>query len=527
MSTKINITVGDQKLLQESQALAAANRQALDERKFAAKQNEQLEQQVFAVAPEERNAISTGGIPRRVAAKRVKQKSEATQLYSIEFYNKFELPETVEQADITFDAVDRRVDALALDSVFTKTWKNSYYKRSLTWQPFFYAEAPSLNEILFKQAYTEDNCLKYFHWTYNQQSPGDFENPFIGKLERIAASIPSLPFSLENTKTLSSAAAFFPAPLASCDGENMYFSHCIEIATPGPGNLVGARTRRPITDKSAYDREPYRTFNIYRATSRDELVLGRTSGEYAVSQIDGSLFRNSIEPYDLFDWNFTKGQFGPFRELPLALYEDNLNYTNYNAVGIYWKYNISTQQGVMRIVPLSFLTQTYTYSAISGSPALLSIPALIRTTRLKVAVTAFLDNLEAGDPNRNLWFDLKTALNDPDLAVRQWLTTAPETKWPSHVVYSANTGVATAVVGADTAKVYKKNIGTGLSYTAAKALLPAVSSTAANAASLYTDAGWETDDVPITVRPPNTVPTSQFDFGIAPNVNSYYFAVIQ
>jgi hypothetical protein len=107
MSTKINVIVGDQRLLQENKTRAAANQQALDSRT----QQQQLEQQatdaVEEAADEVRSGAPTLVTERRPAAQRRKKKPPAgTQLVGLTNLDLRTVPDSNQLITIPWVAVE-------------------------------------------------------------------------------------------------------------------------------------------------------------------------------------------------------------------------------------------------------------------------------------------------------------------------------------------------------------------------------------------------------------------------------------
>ena len=190
MSTQINVTIGDQRLLQDNKTRAAANQQALDDRKA----NKQLEQKATKAAKAANPQETPGALPntktdRSPTANRPKNKYEAGLLLLdtaslISFYGSF------------------------YNTIFLETGNLVYYQSASLDPKIFKYELPPANPNIYQPLVS-----------INAYSPYSFTIPYVILEYFTAGKVTNFPL-----KTFHSRITIFLS-LHSGDAEHTYLSY--------------------------------------------------------------------------------------------------------------------------------------------------------------------------------------------------------------------------------------------------------------------------------------------------------------
>ena len=408
MATKINLTIGDQRLLQEVKTRAAANQQALDSRQENANTEAEaafaLEQTV-----ERRNAVPQIGVKRLPAAQSQKKKKQTTGFTGLIFPS----PRAITGTNVS-SSQSWQQSYVAAGAWSTRTQFNSYSLSTFTVQPYFEKNIKTNNSFTREvftgfNAYTRELSIEGLDWTVRDQISS-----------RIAGGtkVSSPPPFPENAALLNLIDE--QKVVTSCTDTHVYYSIYFRVYNISTSVLTA-----------------YNTSNSYfERDSSGRIQFALRSG------LTGGFPR-------LFYTNFTTYTSGLFNFLTPSINFSAITFT-YNDIGIYAKCNINTKTVETRYVDLS--------GAADADPVFSSSQGQSSTGG---AYYYFYANLNSDDPHYVLFQQHLSSYSPESFAKRNaYLYNASQ--WPSSFNYSKTTG--TAYVIADPPPGYTGSLRSLLTY---------------------------------------------------------------
>jgi hypothetical protein len=493
MSTRIDLSFTDERLLRDSKRRTAANQQALDDRTQTAKEQQAAEQAAEQATPEERlSGVPDLRLERRPSAQRRKKGFE---LFAVDYVPELEPPDgLVSPGTRETDSINWTAYTTTLQP---KQWNSNYDISSLFWTPFFYSDTKNRTN-LYSKIYEQELCVKQIEWTYN------YESPFLSPQGRIRGLTPTLPFNLEDTRVVVPDSS--PA-LVSCTETTIFVSNIVQISRPTDNIMRSARGDLSLYNPTAFDFYNQNTYTNYLSwptyleyRTDAPLVLGRR------------VYDKGGSKYDLYDKNVFNENRPPSQRLSTILRAD-VPYENVEYVGLYWKYNFKSKQGSFKAVSVHNTTLEYKYTSPTSIPnQFISVtPDFNFDDFTKIPLRNFFSALDPTDPNYSLWQEGKTGNTYP-FNDNTYLFAFTEWKWPSNTVYNPKTGVVAAIVNQSNPILYTKQLSKNLSYVFVRTLLPAirydVGSYDAELSSFYEENGWTKESDPIV----NSVKSAHYNF---------------
>lgn len=236
MSTKINLTIGDQRLLQASKTRGAANQQALDDRTANKQTAATAEETIAAIGEERPGASLTTNTARRPTAQR--KKKEQLRIYAGYQLASRQVAGTENTQSTVWGA--------PLVNPFTDQWDtrpitNVFSVETRTLEPGFADITDGVKPLSGVQALTIPLNTLTLQWTVRQY----FSAP-VGSSQFPSTRVgtpPTFPLTWENLRFKNAERL----PIRSCTADAIYVSTYLRINNPTPQFLAG------INDPNAYD----------------------------------------------------------------------------------------------------------------------------------------------------------------------------------------------------------------------------------------------------------------------------------
>lgn len=347
MSTQINLTIGDQRLLQTAKTRGAANQQALDDRTANKQTAVKAEEQVAATQEERPGASVNNNLARRPTAQR--ERKDTASIYSVNGVNLVTDPTTDQTFSQEWTAYGIRVFSSNTFpyppesyTIYTQTRFNNYNINNKYIQPLFGKQVGSGTQYTSGYKHDVFNNVDALTWTLRQRALAVPELD----LDYTNASPPQINFLFENKVYF---ARNFSPFLVSADTSKIYLS--VQIIYGSPDTAV---LRTSDFAKSIYDPTAYETDTGFQGFLARAQHLRRTANQLS-----------RILTYTYLYWTYDlKTKEVSFRKetalqypgdlSPLDVFVKNLNTADpyYNL----WQVHKSTYTGVSdRTIAVSFL----------------------------------------------------------------------------------------------------------------------------------------------------------------------------
>jgi hypothetical protein len=406
MSTKINVIVGDQRLLQDNKTRAAANQQALDSRT----QQQQLEQQatnaVEEVSPEEPASDVPSSLQERhpAAQRRRKKPPAGTQFVGLANLNLKTVPGTNQLIVTSWEATSAPFPFTeGVNRIEVETTEYRPSAELLTQQ----ADKPIASSTFIGRSnpYTIPLNTKQLDW-YTAFRADNFFPGSAGlsqQLEQVRTP-PALPFAWEDLRRVGTPSiGSRQYTISSSAADAVYVSTLFRVLFP-PDQLTFR-----ATDPSYYTNVGKFQVSPFPAGLR--ISLTRKTMLYWTTPID-------------FDTDPPKPALG---QPPVLVYQD---------IAVYTKINTTTKQVETRFQSFSVIDT----NDLGSVPALQFLTYLYADDPLRTIHLDYVNNFSAGQQQRE-------AL--PRVAFSNYY-------WPNLINYNKTTGIVVAL--ADTSDPNKKDV---------------------------------------------------------------------
>jgi hypothetical protein len=402
MSTKINVIVGDQRLLQDNKTRAAANQQALDSRT----QQQQLEQQATTAVKEASPEEPASDVPsslqeRRPAAQRRKKKPPAgTQLVGLANLNLKTVPGSNQLIVTSWEATsDPFPFTEGINRIEVETTEYKPYAELLTQQ----ASKPIASSTFIGGGipYTVPLNTKQLDWyTAFRADSTNIGEPVVSQVR----TPPALPFAWTDLRRVGTPSIGFPQyTISSSAADVVYVSTLFRVLFP-PDQLTFR-----ATDPSYYTNVGKFQVSPFPAGLR--ISLTRKTMLYWTAPID-------------FDTDPPRPALG---QPPVLVYQD---------IAVYTRINTTTKQTETRFQSFSVIDT----NDLGTVPALQFLTYLYADDPLRAIHLDYVNNFSAGQQQRE-------AL--PRVVFSNYY-------WPNFINYTKTTGIVVAL--ADTSDPNKKDV---------------------------------------------------------------------
>ena len=337
----LDINLALQRLLAGNKERAAANRNALEDRKRT-KENAAVKAQLAADAatrpgsPTQKEEIR-GGTPDlyRPPEPAAQRRKKGFEVYGVDFAQA--IPRLEGQLDVrhkfTRYILDFGIENFApydnptkLYSITTTSTDYNVVKQQNTfWQPLFGQDSRTSRRFWLGPAYDINNHLLEFHWTFNQKS---FNASFNIVAEQ-GEDIPDLPIDLtestivdETVYVRSNDNKGTQRSFTSCDGTYIYHSRLLR--TIRPNSFIFSSTRdfsESILDPDYYERRKADIIYPFGSNSRTRYYNSE-------SWSTRSMYQDFVNSY------------------PYGIFESVYNAQSFYIYGLYWKFNARTKEPV-------------------------------------------------------------------------------------------------------------------------------------------------------------------------------------
>lgn len=249
MSTQINITIGDQRLLQQNKTRAAANQQALDDRTATKNTKAAATEQAFAQQEEPPGAVPENVIKRRPAAQR--KKAADFVLYEMNALQLIVEPNSTQifsQEWTGYRSIayygNSPPYALSYYTIYDSTRYNNYNIDTKSILPLFEQQQAAQKVSWAGEKHYQYNNVNSIDWTLRQRS-----REWTG-VPSVEATPPTLPFKFEDK--IYNSQIYNPV-LISCDTVNIYVAARLLHFVPAGAILRVAGNTKSIYDSTAYE----------------------------------------------------------------------------------------------------------------------------------------------------------------------------------------------------------------------------------------------------------------------------------
>lgn len=407
MTTRINVTIGDQRLLQNVKTRAAANQQALDDRQQTrrdeSKATKKLEQ-----TTERRNGVPINNVDRRPAAQ-TRKKPETVGFTGLIFPS----ARAVQGTQITGSQPWQQY-YVSGGSWSTRTKYNSYALSTFTVEPYFEKNTKENNTFTKEfftgfTPYTKTSSIEGLEWTIRDQISSS-----IAGGTRVS-NPPAFPLNPISLNLLDQQRV-----ITSCTDTHIYYSIFVRVYEISPSVLSA------FANNNAY----------FKRDGSGRIQFSLTSG------LSGGY-------PNLFYTNFYTYTANGFTFLTPAFNFDPYTFT-YTDLAIYAKCDIKSKAIQTRYVTLSDLADAdpvFSSSASNGSTA--------------GAYYYFYSSLDSTDPHYAL-FQAHLSQYSPTSVAKTRAYLYNPSLWPSTFNYNKTTG--TAYIIADPASGYTGSLRSLLTY---------------------------------------------------------------
>ena len=484
----LDINLALQRLLAGNKERAAANRGALEDRKRT-KENaaEKVQTATDTTRPGSptQNEEPRGGTPDlyRPPEPAAQRRKKGVEVYGVDNINSFAVAGTVQEDSISFNGYAatwkwnerREINLRAYGLPYTLEYynvtqipiTNSYSTQHTRWRPAFNQELKNSRKFFLPDAYTINDDLTQFDWTFSQRSQQDG----VFAATPSVATPPTLPFLLEDKVVVDQNAFPFPvrvyAPwwskdgtvLTRSDGKFIYHSRLVIYSTAKAEYFYGSHP-----GKSIYDPNDFESTGLTYTTA---------SGEY--------LYEESVRSVSTVR-----------AELPLSFRGKNVS-TGANVYyfqALYWRFDVSTKATTFSTSLLGIIDGDFRGNIIPS-----------RYSDALEIVGLWFDGMHLGDPSRRLWKAYSD--NYPILLsfVYEDFLSNPNgflLRWPAGLAYNEETGMLTIVTGlngVDTPRIFSKDIGKNVNYfsTIPVVHLPAGYNEFLTTEQDFIDKGWKAE----------------------------------
>jgi hypothetical protein len=425
MSTEINITIGDQRLLQESKTRAAANQQSLDSRLEEQQLAEQLTEAVDEATPEDpRSDAFSLQLDRRPAAQRRKKEKIEIGFIGADKLRSRYLPET-------------RVD-------YKQEWNESYFYRIIN--PFimepeyiFTLTNPRVNTYTYytgglhpvfalvekesNQTQAQKTTLLNFpsypvHYDIEDMNfvvrTLNFIRNKSGEILQIASTAPPLPLNINSIKRTITIYTMF-----SCISGKIYYSTLLRIY----------KASSTVID---YYNDP----DLYyaRTAGFNFSVIGLSEGVFfslksGAKSVPIPAGASSSEGFtDFIYTQFTNRNSGAYLDFVRSLpYDYNPEFAAYDDIGIYTVYDLNTNTTTTRSVNIS--------NFVNNDPSLSAYYDVTQPVKSVGPLYYFFNNLDAEDPEYEFFREYISKLSGTDVFIKSQANRyGPQ--WPRYAYYS-------------------------------------------------------------------------------------------
>jgi hypothetical protein len=393
MSSKINITIGDQRLLQEAKTRGAANQQALDSRQQNAKTAADAAKAAEPEQPPRRNGIPEPKVDRRPAAQT--KKKETTGFIGLSLPS----PRVIDGTRVT-ESKSWQQYYVSAGTWATRTKFNGYSLSTITVQPYLEKKTKNQNTFTVQSfsgftSYTRTSSIESLEWTVRDQISSSIAG---------GTRISNPPPFTQNPALLNLIRQ--QKVVTSCTDTHVYYSIFIRVYEPSSAILTAYST-----NNSYFSRDDSGRIQFY-------LNSGLTGGN----------------PFYLNFFTFSAGAF--IFLLPFLALSGQRNTFNYFDLAIYAKCSIKEK---------TIQTRYLTISELAEADPVFSPYA--KEGRLDGAYYYFYANLDSDDPHYTLFQNHLNNYSSPSNAKRNGYLYNPS-RWPSSLSFNKKTGKALIIANA-------------------------------------------------------------------------------
>jgi hypothetical protein len=445
MSTKINVIVGDQRLLQDNKTRAAANQQALDSRT----QQQQLEQQATNAVEEASPEESASDVPsllqeRRPAAQRRKKEEIQVGFIGADKLVTRYLPET--RVDYRQEWEEnyfyRVLNSFGAESIFTlvnpRVNTYTYYTGGL--HPFFnLVEKKSKTDAKQKTTFLNFPSYPVYYdiaeMDFTVRTLNFIETRSVGNriVRQIASTAPALPLDITSIKRTRTIYTSF-----NCNSGKIYYSTLLRI-------YKASDTVIENYSKSDFYHTRTNIFNVG--------IIGLSTGVFFSLKSPGRSVPpiSSSEPptdfiYTQLNYRNSAAYLDVVRSLP---YDYKSGFAAYDDIGIYTVYDLNTNTTTTRNINISEL--------VKSDPSLSAYYDVTEPANSVGPLYYFLYNLDAQDPEYEFFLEYIRKFGGTDVFIKGQANRYRPT-WPRYAYYDRKKRIVYIMILGDRTLPRKRDV---------------------------------------------------------------------